>query len=219
MYWYRDDELDCRFEDLFEPIDNVDVNECARGELEPGTIYQVEQDEHQWSVNQPTEHAEIEQRFIASSHRFFGSADFSAFVPVESLRTRITKNNIDAKQTIGIHIRRTDHEEAIRSSPTENFLTLMRQAQQKDPQTKFFVATDCDKEAATLTQEFGENLCMARSRIACRRTTEGMQDAIVDLFSLAQCRTIYGSAGSSFSKTAAAIGRIPLLTVSNEPVS
>jgi len=132
---------------------------------------------------------------------------FDMFHPLPHLATRIDK--IVKKMgpnAIGVHIRRTDHILAITNSPTTLFVKRMRQ---EDPSTTFYLATDAEDEKCTLLNLFKGHLYFL-PRKAKRNSLQGMEDALVEMYVLSHTNLIIGSASSTYSMTAAAIGRIPL---------
>lgn len=114
-------------------------------------------------------------------------------------------DRIDAN-TIGVHIRRTDHEEAIAGSPTEVFINKMREEMEKDPQCRFFVATDDQKVEEELSSLFQQKVFFKNGKSWGRKHTEGMLDGCVDLWALSKCKKILGSKGSTFGMIAAKLG-------------
>ena len=114
---------------------------------------------------------------------------------------------------VGVHIRRTDHRKAIQLSPTGAFLAAMAAY---PPATHFYVATDDAIERGILAQEFPGRIHFGVTNLN-RDSEEGGVGAFRDLLSLAACREILGSAGSSFSEIAAAWGGCPLKVVGTSP--
>lgn len=160
------------------------------------------------------------QRSLISSWRtFYGEPDvdfgFFTLHPDERAEADAVSAGFDGK-TIGVHIRRTDNANAIRRSPTDAFVAAMRQAVAEDPETRFFLTTDCGETQARIAGLFGERVTTRERRIS-RESLDGMRDAVVDLYLLSRTARIYGSYFSSFSETAAAIGRIPWTTVTDDP--
>lgn len=113
---------------------------------------------------------------------------------------------------VGVHIRRTDHRKAIQLSPTDAFLAAMAAY---PPTTHFYVATDDAIERGIVAQAFPGQIHFGVTNLN-RDSEEGGVGAFTDLLSLAACREILGSAGSSFSEIAAAWGGCPLKVVQGE---
>lgn len=177
------------------------------------------------------------RRVWLSSHVYFMGHDipddsFDIFQPIQKLQTEIeqrwlaiapssTEQSTCAhpvfaeksarwfhhrENVIGVHIRRTDNLRSISDSPTALFVERMRQ---EPDDTVFYLATDSEDEKRQLRQVFGERLHFAE-RQAERGTLQGMEDALIEMYLLARTSRILGSAASTYSMTAAAIGRIPL---------
>lgn len=146
-------------------------------------------------------------------HRFHGSAPFFRdFIPADAVRDRADAEsaNLD-REYVGVHVRRTDHAEAIRHSPLGAFVAEMRR-RLEERDTLFFLATDDDGVEAELRREFPGRIRTA-ARTRGRDTPDGIRDALVDLLILSRARLILGSYWSSFSRTAAEWGGIPVVTI------
>jgi hypothetical protein len=107
---------------------------------------------------------------------------------------------------VGVHIRRTDHQKAIMNSPTGAFVTAMKSC---SDDTVFILATDSDKEAERLREEFPGRVFML-ALINDRGSVMGMKNAVLDFMGLASSQKIFGSYFSSFGVVAAAYGTVPL---------
>lgn len=118
--------------------------------------------------------------------------------------------------TVGVHIRRTDHEKAIANSPTEAFFAEMQKELERDGNCRFFVATDDRNEEREILSRFGEKVLVKENKSWGRTQTDGMLDACVDLWALSKCRKILGSQGSTFGRIAAKLGNSRLEIVTKE---
>lgn len=127
------------------------------------------------------------------------------FQPIESVRN-IIKGLTDtfSPNTVGMHIRRTDHNIAISSSPVEIFDNKINELIKTDGDLKVFLCTDDIMVKNQLCQKYGRRIITYDS-VLKRDSYEGIRDAVVELWTLACTREIYGSHGSSFSKMAANI--------------
>ena len=108
---------------------------------------------------------------------------------------------------VGVHIRRTDLCESRLCSPTELFKERMRDELVGNPHARFFLATDDDREKDDLMASFPGRV-FTRSAVLGRYDRGGVADAVIDLWLLASCTKILGSAKSSFGSEAAKIGKI-----------
>jgi hypothetical protein len=117
---------------------------------------------------------------------------------------------ISHRQPIGVHIRRTDHQIAIKNSPTARFIEEIG----KYPNTlQIWLATDDENERMTLERIFGEQILLVRPGTLNRNYSEAIRSALVEFIGLSRCTEIWGSAGSSFSEMAAAYGGCPLRSI------
>ena len=117
--------------------------------------------------------------------------------------------------SVGVHVRRTDHTEAIANSPLSLFVERMRAELAADEKTTFFVATDDAGVKEDLRAEFPmQRLIFNEKGIIDRDSGEGLKDAFVEMLALSKCRKILGSYHSTFSLLPSYIGEIPLEVVS-----
>lgn len=146
--------------------------------------------------------------YLRTYHRVEPSVPpFRDFRPVAAIREQVAALG-DLGHHVGVHIRRTDHVDAIRSSPTSGFVACMQAELDADPDTRFFVATDEPAEEAHLRDAFPGRIVTHPKRSYARRDPQAIVDAAVDLYALAGCRSIIGSGKSSFSATAGWISGI-----------
>ena len=113
--------------------------------------------------------------------------------------------------TVGVHVRRTDHTEAIENSPLSLFAERMRAECAADGNVRFFVATDDEtvkRELSALLPDAG--LLFHESGIIDRNSREGVMDAFIEMLALSRCRKILGSYNSTFSLLPSYIGNVPL---------
>lgn len=240
ILWFRDAGLGCRFNQLFLPLqaEGVSLREASSADYllldrpRPRNLFlprlwqrlfyglRIEErataagmyagkDFVQWVKGHHT--------WMASYHYFHSltipQGIYAPFRPLPHLQQRI--DAMAAKlgdHPVGIHIRRTDHVQAISESPTEAFI---RRMQQLPPETRFYLATDDEDEKSTLKKAFPGRVFTAESK-ADRGSLAGMEDALVEMYILSRTSLILGSAGSSFSATAANIGGIQLEIVEGE---
>lgn len=159
------------------------------------------------------------QMLITSWWAFYREAhvDFSFFQPHSSEQAEIDAVAAQFNdRTIGLHIRRSDNQAAIRYSPTSAFESAMESAIAGAPKTQFYLSTDCLKTEALICERFG-NRVITRQRNLQRDSASGMKDAIVDLFCLSRTTVVWGCYYSTFSQTAASIGNINWYTVTDDP--
>ena len=73
--------------------------------------------------------------------------------------------------------------------------------------TTFYLASDSEEDKRSIVNRFGNRVFTSVHK-ADRNSLEGMQEALVELYLLSRTRHVLGSVHSSFSETAAQIGKI-----------
>ena len=143
------------------------------------------------------------------------------FQPNEEVQRLIDERTADfTPNTIGIHIRRTDHQQAIDESPIELFFEAIdketQQYEKAQPPTggtgsgaTIYLATDDEATKDALRKRYGKRVITSNAK-ATRESTDGIRDALVEMYALSRTRHIYGSAGSTFSPIAACLGDVPI---------
>lgn len=111
---------------------------------------------------------------------------------------------------IGVHVRRTDHIEAIKNSPLELFTDRMNECLKENPETAFYVATDDNTVLSELSDAFPGKIATLKDKCLSRDSEQGIIDAYTEMLCLSRCQKIIGSFNSTFSSMAATIGNIPL---------
>lgn len=114
------------------------------------------------------------------------------------------------KKTVGVHIRRTDHADAIKNSPLELFYERMnREIAEND--ANFYVTTDAPEVENELREKFpAERLVFYEGKLIDRDSKAGIEDALIDMLALSRCSRIIGSYKSTFSLIPSIMGGIPL---------
>ena len=163
----------------------------------------------------------LHARWIFYSGGWYGidRSDFSRWKPTPELEHRIEEECRkigDLSHALGVHIRRTDNEVAIRESPDELFEKRMQQEIAQDPSVHFYLATDSPSVKEKFSVLFGKRLTTPEGRLS-RNDAEGMKQAVVELYTLARCRHIIATWYSTFSRTAAAIGGTELEVCRKNP--
>lgn len=152
--------------------------------------------------------------YAISGFEFFDFPDSlppTLFVPIDTLQRRIAANaDRLGPHGVGVHIRRTDNRWSIEGSPTEKFIEMMDRRLDQVPDTVFYLATDSDNEKRRLIDRYGRGRIVTNTRTASRIDTAGMEDAVVEMWTLSRTNEIYGSAASTYSAMAARLGAIPL---------
>ncbi len=138
---------------------------------------------------------------------------YRLFVPVPPLRALIEQHAGEADKMVGVHLRRGDHAKATERSPLEGFVAAMQAELDARPDTHFFVATDDPPSLQALQQRFGPRLRHYPKRALARNDPLALEDAVVDLFTLARSRRLIGSYWSSFSDMAHDLGGQPYYVI------
>lgn len=237
--WWRDNRLlDARWGDLFQPLPQIrEASDKANkrfqfffklkrhsslfrgilGFLDWAHILRVYSPDD-WEALR--EMAAKKKRYlwaIAQSYSVFWWPDGEKFQSELFRLTYELQQNVTlltksfGNNTIGVHIRRTDHQLAIAGSPIEAFVGTIQRELEHDHETTFFVCSDDCSAKEHLISVFGNEHIILPSGTLSRNTVDGVKQAVVELFSLASTRKIIGSAHSSFSSMGGYLGEIPVI--------
>lgn len=217
VLWYLCPELNCSFESLFQPVEEIRIINI-RSLKDPRKLF------YQLTARQRLGNDDILQHktdgilhsdfckslknpaYIFTWEHFYPSHDYHFYVPAAPLQTRIdTLTASFGPHCVGVHIRRTDNTISMGKSTTKQFMTLMQQELDKCPETCFFLATDDNKEETLLRKAFPGRIISNETRTIDRNSMAGMQDALLDLYCLASTQKLIGSYWSSFTDIAADI--------------
>jgi hypothetical protein len=149
--------------------------------------------------------------FIESCFDFIPDKSFKlkdVFVLTESIRNEleILLSGIPTKYS-ALHVRRTDHANAIDNSPDELFFDILR----RDNEI-YFLCTD-DIETEIRYKKMFPGRIYTYSKIKERNSKLGIIEAVLDLYLLSMAKEINGSFNSTFSSLASEIGGVPLKIV------
>lgn len=149
--------------------------------------------------------------YIATSQEFGDNYnEFNFFFPSLQIQKIIDEQVFKfSKNTIGIHIRRTDNLNSIAKSPTELFISKIEEELHKNNDTTFYLATDDKATEQQLLNKFGSKIIVYQ-KVLNRNLEKGIIDAAVDMYCLSNTKYIYGSYWSSFSDIASRVGNIEL---------
>ena len=218
VVWLRDKGLNARFSDLFEPVNQLDVEEVPgwksvcylppmkRNLFIPKLLQlgyeQIFFDDRLAALQQYPQRLEemvADKRVLIGSGLGFYPADSSLYTAFFVPRDEITEM-IDStlsklpSNVVGVHIRRTDNAESIRRSPLDAFVSRMREFRD----SHFYLATDSEEVRVQLEQLFPGRI-ITSGRPASRGTLQGMKDAVAEMFILSKTSYFLGSSYSSFS--------------------
>ncbi len=144
---------------------------------------------------------------------------FQIFTPSEQVAQKAHPILKQLKpDTIGLHIRRTDHEAAIQHSPLSAFHEQIEQILKKNPSATFFVATDDPETERQLLTSYPQAVITNSAKQFTRKSADGIIDAYIDILCLSRCARIIGSYGSSFSQVASKLTDTPLQIMDSQTV-
>jgi hypothetical protein len=236
ILWEMSFELNCSFYKLFQPIAEVSFQEYHYNRYSKRSIDFLTQNLEKAGLHFPlgfkryyndqevlrlknqnynfTDIVHYKSVFIHTVNRFYSDNNmFKSFLPVTELQYKINeKCSLFNNNTVGIHIRRSDNKHSVSLSPLEGFIELMKNELERIPGTMFYLATDSNVDEERLKKIFG-NRIITHAKILDRNSEEGIKDALIDLYALANTKRIIGSYFSSFSEVAAQIHQIDLKIV------
>lgn len=236
--WAVNSDLHCSFADLFEPsaltpvmteisprrdlwlYDNPRKRNLYLARLIQAGRYALKLTDEREFARYATAPSLLEERIAAARGDVlirsgvifypFGDALYrSLFVPGREIaaaaRDRVGG---DGSGFIGVHIRRTDNLIAICRSPLRLFTDMIDREAERNPDIKFYLATDDDDVRRSLIDRYGDRI-VTHTATVTRHTADGIRDALTDMTALSLCDRIYGSYWSSFSEAAAMMGGKP----------
>ena len=115
--------------------------------------------------------------------------------------------------TVGIHARHYEGDERTEDLAYmyATFSALMDKEINLNPKVKFYLASDNEQTKQRLSERYGERIIACNDYDITRKTTNGIEGAIIDIYALARTCKIITIRGSSFAKLAFHLGRdIPL---------
>lgn len=246
VYWQRDKYLNADFEDLFELPEDIRITKppleftvwSGIKSLSPRLqqlsdrylrllnfdfLFLDSMSKLVWhnKINLQEEVNKSTNVLIVSCQEFnyFNVEDYKVFVPEASLQKKISAASAKFdNNTIGIHIRSTDNLDAIKNSPFQLFAERIEEEINVNPAATFFLSTDNKKYQDLLVKKYGNGTILFNEKEFSRNKTQGIKDAVVDLFCLSRTSKIYGSYFSSFSAVAGRIGGVPITILKQETV-
>ncbi len=157
-----------------------------------------------------------EDLYIESYYCFLPQEDdqspyFRIFTPSDTVMQKAMPvfDNL-RPDTVGLHIRRTDHADAIARGPLKAFINRIDRCLQNAPSSTFYLATDDPDTQRQLLAAYPAQMIVNPSTQFTRKSSDGIIDAYIDILCLSKCAKIIGSYGSSFSQIASKLRHIPL---------
>ncbi len=236
IMWFCDWALNAPFSEIFKPFSIDGVSVCEAGFLR-GLLYdrprkrnfhlprlfqkfyydfciyedQIGEIRENNPRLLPVETAK--RSYIASFYQFEAyetSLLHTLFRPVDVVMSEVDRRCRQfSEYTVGVHVRRTDHQMSTNESPMELFFDVLDKELAIHADMCIYLATDSEDVKAEMREHYGDRIITASSA-ADRDSVGGIRDGVVDMYVLARTEKIYGSAGSTFSEMAATLGGISL---------
>ena len=167
---------------------------------------------------------ELGDRTLVYSHELFhGKPRFDFCRPRPHLQKRVDEiADRFGDYTVGVHIRMADRSPAFlrlidENSPIELFIQRMTAELERNDRVKFFLATDSSYAKELMMERF-KGRVTTQENTSVRTEHSGMEDAVVDMFTLARTDKILAPYLSTFSRCAAMIGKTEFEVVLKTPI-
>lgn len=146
---------------------------------------------------------------IATCYSFFPFDSFDNFVLSGDLRERL--NNLDLPTNLtGIHIRRSDHASIIQESSIQSYDLAIEKEIAENPNSMFYLATDDNDVKEYYRKKLGNALVTLNIELS-RSAQKGIEDAVLEVYSLSKCSKLICNSNSSFAILAQKIGDSKLI--------
>lgn len=220
VLWFNNEELNCPFEKLFLSSDKIKVINIS-SKWNPIKIWyqlfyhfisndEIRMHKKDGLLEEAFRNSLPKNVYIATEEHFYPCHNYELFRPIPALLAKIDKMRQKyGPHSVGVHIRRTDNKPAMEKSSTQAFVSAMETELKTHPDTMFYIATDDLSEEEKLRKQFPGRILSNQNRDLSRNTITGIQDALLDLFCLANTSKIIGSFFSSFTDIAADINGVP----------
>lgn len=231
VWWRNNNECKVNFEQLFEPLALSGIS------VKSMKLYHVGLFKSRWiNLKLPSLLRKFafdrqivlyswKQRDIIDSYNFAEGQTYiyscysmtahhplkELFVPQRHVLEKIDKfTSLFSGNTIGVHIRRTDHIKAMAACSVDDYIAEMERIVASDTDANFYLATDDARVKQKIKERFGCRIITQQIKLS-RSDYEGMVGSVVDLWVLASTKKIIGSYGSSYSELAAELGGIEMV--------
>lgn len=144
---------------------------------------------------------------IATLYQFWKFDDYNNFVLTDSLKNQVENKLMGFENMVGVHVRRTDHTDIIRSTSLNSYYDKMDQLLRASSTVKFFICSDDLEVKKDMKERYGENVIFNDIELT-RTSSTGMEGAILDIYLLAQTTKIIANSKSSFAVMASKIGQL-----------
>ena len=164
---------------------------------------------------------ELGNRMFVSSHELFHREPrFDFCRPRPHIQKRVDEiADRFGEYTVGVHIRLEDFIGVTieRESPVELFIQRMTAELERNDNTKFFLATDSSYAKEIIIEHFKDRV-MTQEGSLIRTERSGMENAMVDMYTLVRTDKILAPYLSTFSRCAAMIGKTEFEVVLKKPI-
>jgi len=213
VIWVRNTDLYAKFSDLFMPISAKVIEFNGYGYMYKIYRHIINRVNHIYiddnkieneiwqDIEKAAEKLKDKNILIYGCLNITRSLNYSFFKPSRRI-AKLLNLNIN-KNVNGIHIRRTDNWVSTKYSPTSLFINKIKEDLDKNPNQKFYLATDDKNEEKNIKEKFPNNIITHNKQSLDRTKKIGIIDSMIDLCHLSMCGKIYGSYYSSFSNVAA----------------
>ena len=96
---------------------------------------------------------------------------------------------------------------SIMESPTDLFIEQIKKEIECCENANFYLASDSEEDKRILIETFGKRI-ITSGKPPDKNSVSGMQEALIEMYTLAQTHKIVGSSRSSYSEVAAQINNI-----------
>ena len=229
IFWENSWDCGAYFHELFEQPQGYKINEVTKFYMRPGNkrnlflpdilkrmhydkiLYINESDRYNFEERI----AGAEKVYVAAYNYFtpyeIKNSLSNIFIPTQELQKAIDRMvAYYSEYTVGVHVRRTDNYMAIKSNPLEKFYELMDKELDINKNTRFYLATDSEEVKKLMYQRYGNSIITQRLSLT-RNNSEGMKDAVIDLFCLGSTQKIIGCRNSTYSILASQLYNIELI--------
>ena len=228
VLWSKNWALNCNFEDLFEPIDGIDIKNITKEPVyydtiqnstlkklysklhglihgydyifySPGLKFEKQLSDNDFMQNIFCQNKRV---FLTTCFCVTATQDYSVFKPKEEITNIQNQIKLPSKY-IGIHIRRGDNIASMENSRIEGFIEKINNELSTNPKALFYLATDSYDVKSLLKIVFGSDKIIMMNNSISRDSTNGIKEALAEMIILSKAQKIIGTACSSFDEVAA----------------
>ncbi|MCQ2974925.1 MAG: hypothetical protein MJ211_08950 [Bacteroidales bacterium] len=225
ILWMLNNELNCNFEKLFQPINSIEVSNITeypklfntnQKNIIKRIIAKVWNKMHNYdfvigggfgnkdTCNVKLIHKVLENKqsvFLETCAILFNISDYSIFKPTENILKQVNKYPLIGTEYIGIHIRRGDNIKSQQNSRINLFIEKINEILKSNNNAQFYLATDSIDIKDFFDMYFGK--CIHTKDVDySRNSDQGIIDAYIEMILLSKAKIILGSYWSSFDEVA-----------------